>query len=76
LKKAFLFLFTFFLLSLSSMPANAQCSMCRRVAETNHESHSNKVGRSLNSGILYLLAVPYLIGAIGAIYWWKNRKSE
>lgn len=54
----------------------AQCAMCKRTAETNIESqHKQSAGRSLNSGILYLLSVPYLIGAVGAIAWYRNRKN-
>ena len=56
--------------------ASAQCSMCRRVTETNDHDGSNKVGKKLNSGILYLLAVPYLIGAVGAFAWYKNRNKS
>lgn len=50
--------------------------MCRRVVETNEESQANKVGKSLNNGILYLMAVPYLLGAIGVAFWWKNKNKE
>jgi len=50
--------------------------MCRRVAETNIDSKANKAGKTLNSGILYLMAVPYLLGAIGVAYWWKNKGKE
>jgi len=61
---------------LSAIPVSAQCSMCRRVAETNQEGHANKVGKSLNSGILYLMAVPYLLGAIGVAMWWKSKNKQ
>ena len=56
--------------------ATAQCSMCRRATETNAHDGGNKVGKKLNSGILYLLAVPYLIGAVGAFAWYKNRNKS
>lgn len=62
-------------LLLTSTESSAQCAMCRRVAETNYHNGDNKVGKKLNSGILYLLAVPYLIGAIGAFAWYKNRNK-
>jgi len=65
-----------------SFDADAQCAMCRRIAQTNYEQQDlvskqkeMKRGRSLNNGILYLLSVPYLIGAAGAFFWWKNRKK-
>ncbi len=76
MKKIFVLCMISFLLMVSAIPASSQCSMCRRVAETNYENHSNKVGKSLNSGILYLLAIPYLLGAVGVVFWWKNRNKE
>jgi len=51
--------------------------MCKRTAETNIESkHNQSAGRSLNNGILYMMSVPYIIGAVGAIAWYKNRKKN
>ncbi|MCX6291299.1 MAG: hypothetical protein NT126_05995 [Bacteroidetes bacterium] len=65
------------LLLLAAYQADAQCAMCRRVAETSMESnHKKEAAKSLNSGILYLLSVPYLIGAVAAMAWWKNRRKE
>lgn len=54
----------------------AQCAMCKRTVETDMQSkQSRSAGKSLNGGILYLLSIPYLIGAVGAIAWYKNRKK-
>jgi len=53
--------------------------MCKRVAETSYQNENNPAvhrGKSLNKGILYLLSVPYLIGAVGASAWYKNRKKD
>jgi hypothetical protein len=55
--------------------SNAQCAMCRRIAQTDKQNKTADKGRSLNNGILYLLSIPYLIGAAGAIAWYKNRKK-
>lgn len=53
----------------------AQCPMCRMSAESNL-NNGGTVGRGLNTGILYMLAMPYLIvGCIG-IWWYRNRKKE
>ncbi|MBK7964672.1 MAG: hypothetical protein IPK10_04810 [Bacteroidetes bacterium] len=54
---------------------NAQCSMCRRVAESNLESGEKK-GRGLNTGILYLMSVPYLMGGVACYMWWKKSKKN
>lgn len=40
---------------------SAQCAMCKQAAETSMRSNPNSMARSLNSGILYLMAVPYLL---------------
>ena len=74
MKKIFLFASICFLLA--SADTQAQCAMCKRTAETNIESqHKQSAGRSLNRGILYMLSIPYLIGAVGAIAWYRNRKN-
>lgn len=39
----------------------AQCSMCKEAAASSLKSNPNSMARSLNSGILYLMAVPYLL---------------
>ena len=49
--------------------------MCRRVAETNLESGEKK-GRGLNTGILYLMSVPYLMGGVACYMWWKSNKKK
>jgi len=66
-----------FLVTVNYTSIFAQCAMCKRTAETDMQSkHKTSAGKSLNSGILYLLSVPYLIGAVGAIVWFKNRKKS
>lgn len=39
----------------------AQCAMCKQAAESSIKSNPNSMARSLNSGILYLMAVPYIM---------------
>lgn len=63
-------------MSIGSLSVTAQCAMCRRNVETNKDAHTNKVGTGLNSGILYLMSVPYVIGIIGVAVWMKNRKDK
>lgn len=59
----------------TSIPAQAQCPMCRMSAESNLKN-GGADGRGLNKGILFMLAMPYLVvGAIGFV-WWKNRRKE
>jgi hypothetical protein len=63
-------------LMIAAMPvAQAQCPMCKMSAESNLENGGTE-GRGLNGGILYMLAMPYLlVGTLGYI-WWRNRKKN
>ena len=59
----------FILLSLGS--TFAQCSICTKTAQQMGE----KPAQGLNSGILYLMVMPFaLVGFIG-FRWWKNNKE-
>lgn len=56
-------------------PVSAQCSMCTVNAEQSVKN-GNTQGKGLNSGILYLLAIPYLmITGIGVLWYLKYRKK-
>jgi hypothetical protein len=72
--KKYLILF-FLALAAPTFQVDAQCPMCRMSAESNLKN-GGTAGKKLNTGILYMLATPYLIiGTIGFI-WWRNRKRE
>lgn len=58
MKKAFLLLI---LLVALFVDAEAQCSMCKQVAESSLASGSNNIAAGLNNGILYLMGFPYLL---------------
>jgi heme/copper-type cytochrome/quinol oxidase subunit 2 len=66
----FFFLFSFFF----SLSATAQCAMCRAALES--EGNKTKV-EAVNDGIVFLMAVPYLIVAVigFAIYRMYFKKS-
>jgi len=54
----------------------AQCPMCKMSAESNLKN-GGTTGKGLNTGILYMLALPYtLVGVIGFIWWRNNRRNE
>ena len=54
----------------------AQCSMCTLNAE-NSVQNGNTEGNGLNSGILYLLAAPYLaIAGVGFLWYKKYRRKN
>ena len=73
-KIAFVFLFVIVLISSSANIATAQCAMCTVNAEQGVKN-GNSQGKGLNTGILYLLAIPYLlITGIGVLWYVKYRK--
>lgn len=65
-------------LSLSLTPTSelsAQCPMCKMSAEKNLDG-GGTAGAGLNKGIMYMLAMPYLlVGAMGYV-WYINRRKE
>lgn len=72
-KRFVIFLFLLLFLFISTLPADAQCSICTRTAEQMGE----KPAQELNAGILYLAFTPLAIVAFIAFRWWrKNRPAE
>lgn len=62
--------------SLCYTEVSAQCAMCSLNAE-NSATNGNTQGKGLNDGILFLLAIPYLIAiGIGILWYKKYRKSN
>jgi uncharacterized iron-regulated membrane protein len=77
MKKSFsVFMIVMALATVQADHASGQCAMCRRNVETNQATNRTKVGTGLNKGILYLMSVPYVIGAIGVAMWMKRRKEQ
>ena len=60
LKYRFLFITLLFVLLLQ-FNLDAQCAMCKEAASTSLKSDPKSIARGLNSGILYLMAVPYVM---------------
>jgi hypothetical protein len=72
--KRLIILFSFILLAYAP-EIKAQCTVCRISAESNIDGKENDKGKGLNTGILYLMSVPYLMGGVAGYIWWKNRKK-
>jgi hypothetical protein len=53
----------------------AQCAMCQATVESNLENGGTS-GSGLNSGIMYLLAAPYLAIAGIAWLWYKKYRKK
>lgn len=54
-------IFVLVLVLLVQFDLDAQCAMCKESAASNLRSNPNSIARGLNSGILYLMAVPYIM---------------
>lgn len=54
----------------------AQCAMCRATIENNISTGEGTVGMGLNTGILYLMIMPYILIAGIAYYWYKMSKKR
>ena len=59
----------FFLISFESY---SQCAMCKAIAESDPQGKES-LFEGLNSGILYLMGVPYLLLSIALVYIYINR---
>lgn len=64
------------LLALGSTPALAQCAMCRANVESTMSNGRNLAATGLNTGILYLFVVPYLLVAVISYLWYQNSKKD
>ncbi len=71
MKKIILILFFFLATVFFTQYANAQCSLCTKTAQQLGE----KPAQGLNSGILYLMFMPFIIVGIIGYRWWKNNKE-
>ncbi len=69
MKKWLVILWVFVSVSMVSAIASAQCAMCTKTAQQLGE----KPAAGLNSGILYLMLMPFAIVGFIAFRWWKGR---
>lgn len=61
----------FSVLFLFSQILSAQCAMCRAVVEQG----GTEMAEGINSGIIYLMAFPYVIVAVAAYLFYRNWKK-
>lgn len=55
--------------------AYGQCAMCRATVESNVKTATG-AGKGLNSGILYLMSIPYIIFSFIAFFWYRSSRSN
>ncbi|WP_316801041.1 hypothetical protein [Pedobacter frigidisoli] len=76
MKKKLVFTILTFVLTFAFMiQANAQCAMCSINAEQGIKN-GNTVSAGLNTGVLYLLAIPYLMAMIVGVIWYKKYRKK
>ena len=51
-------------LLLFAVTAYSQCAMCKAAAESDLKNNPNSLAKGLNTGILFLMAIPYVIVSI------------
>ncbi|MCD0487705.1 hypothetical protein LPB86_05665 [Pedobacter sp. MC2016-14] len=74
--KRIIIIFLFILATAAAIntPASAQCAMCTINAEQGVKN-GNTQAKGINSGVLYLMVMPYLfIGGLGLLWYFKFRK--
>jgi hypothetical protein len=73
MRKLLLFFFCSIVLSLTD--ASAQCAMCRSTLENNFSNGNPGIAAGINTGILYLLVMPYLAILIVGYLWFKSSRN-
>lgn len=66
------FLILFFVMTAFGGDAAAQCAMCRSTLENNYSNGNPGIAAGINTGILYLLVMPYLAILVLGYLWYKN----
>lgn len=75
MKKAIIFLFIVLLSFGFSSNAYSQCAMCSVTAEQSVKN-GNSQGKGLNTGIIYLLVIPYLMITTVGIFWYRGQQRK
>jgi len=70
-KSTLIILFFLQIMLVSQFTANAQCSLCTKTAQQMGE----KPAQGMNSGILYLMMMPFAIVGFIGFRWWKQNKA-
>ncbi len=75
MKKALSFIFILLLIAIANDVLAQGCPMCKTTLEEARKGGS-QVGDTLNNGILYLLALPYLIASVFGVIWYRTYKAN
>lgn len=66
----------FFLVVITPVISYSQCSMCRTQLENNVSNGDAGIAAGINTGILYLLSMPYLIVLVLGYFWYKTSRRN
>ena len=69
-------LMLFFAVSLLAPEVQAQCAMCRATVGSNVQSGESEVGKGLNTGIFYLMSIPYIIAGTIGFFWYRYSRKK
>jgi hypothetical protein len=75
MKKIFATLLVLSLCFCLSFNASAQCAMCTANAEMGVKN-GNTQTKGLNSGVIYLLAIPFLLVSTVGVVWYRNYRAK
>jgi hypothetical protein len=73
MKKVLFLLVVFVLLQFTEV--SAQCAMCRSTLENNYSNGNPGIAAGINTGILYLLVMPYLAVMCLGYFWYRSSKN-
>lgn len=65
-----------FLILFTTSMVQAQCAMCRTQLENNISNGNPGIAAGINTGILYLLSMPYLIVITLGYFWYKSSRKN
>ncbi len=64
------------ILTMGDASSYAQCAMCRATLENNFSNGDAGIAAGINTGIIYLLLLPYLAILVVGYFWYKTSKNE
>lgn len=56
-----------------SFTASAQCAMCRATAESASQNSGGSIAEGLNSGIVYLMLIPYVLLTVVVLVFFRKK---
>lgn len=72
MKKTFSFLLLLLFMIMNNAQSIAQCAMCRTTAESDLDN-GGSIATGLNSGILFLMGIPYMLLMAGGYFFFKKQ---